>query len=131
MPPWFPAVFADAAAASVADQAEARTNETDREISEHIRRVAELRATVLLVRATLAGPRNPELKMPPPDRAELPETVLLVSVTPAARRTSTRLKMPPPRLAAVLPMIVLLAIVNELPSRLAMPAPAFRATVLL
>ena len=49
--------------------------------------------------------------MPPPPEAELPETVLFLSVTLPPVLNMCRWKMPPPPPPAVLPAIVLLVIV--------------------
>ena len=86
--------------------------------------VAELLTTVLFVRLT-ETPNSPRLlaKMPPPERAELPEIVLLMSPTSALWRTLASLKMPPPSLVAELPAIVLLVIVTSPSLPLAMPPP--------
>jgi hypothetical protein len=65
--------------------------------------VAVLRATVLLMRLT--SPLR--LEIPPPKGAELPETVLFVSVTLECSRTMTSIPIAPPRLLAELPEMVL------------------------
>src|SRR3954470_15653334 len=88
--------------------------------------LAELNAMVLFVIVFLAPPTSSELSIPPPEAAEFPETVLLVSVSEELSRPKgslTVLKMPPPRPAAELFMMVLLRMVR-LPAKLLTPPPS-------